>query len=779
MDDKNFPVLRFGEKGREKRLGHLTWADLANPGYIFRGDDVRFQLFTGNKRNATNWFFVIDIDEAPFEYGGSVTEYLHRKLPFEFTLIFTGNGFHAYYPLDEGFSELEKPGLRQSYEAFCSTVSQELKAVFPPGLPFLVNLVQMDHLSYGRVPGSTNTKYNKFVEYVDGLDGDRIKSITEILHRVSDDEVFENYTKAESHAPLGRDVVFVNCSYVREVFRKIKVAPEDCRNDVLSIFRARGNVTLAREFAAPLGEEGAVAVKDFFEKPNVHPPQCGVMASKRVAVGMGSCKGCRHNVPGNSPALIGGPFPTPSRGRGFHPVNPKSGTILTEKISHDCVAGEFFNRNDGGLIRVGSEIYKYNGKCFEKYSEIKNLASSWSAAMERELTSISAHGVYSTESRNKLAKAVQALSSSINDRRPTNPQNLIAFQNGVLDIDNIDEGLRPHSPGDRITSILPVDYAESGASDFFHDWFYSLTYEEDVVELVQAFLGLSISSIPSGHYDQFLWCYGPQGSGKSTLLRMATHLVGEDAVIVKGASQSFATAGQGEPVPFVGKKVFYIDDLNLTEKMVEPFYRYIKPLCSGMMQNVKIPFKPVSTEAPLLTLLFSSNEPPPALDRIEGASRRLRTVHFTSPLSPERVAEMDAVFGRRERDRGLVFWAIDGLKKALKRRKETGHYLPPLTGFEVEVTRGEKGGGRALGALFFERHLDVREGIRSSAYEMKNAYIKWCREKGVTPLNNEKMEIKVIETIAKRLKKPYRKCLEIQQSGGVFFCGAKPKGVPK
>jgi len=111
-----------------------------------------------------------------------------------------------------------------------------------------------------------------------------------------------------------------------------------------------------------------------------------------------------------------------------------------------------------------------------------------------------------------------------------NVNSLIAFKNGLLDVDEYCKGrIVLHKPDPRYFSAFAMLYAfdqslESRlAEEFFEDVFEG---DKERVRLMQQWFGYNL--VPDTHMQKFMLMVGVPRSGKSTIIEMMQHMVGTD-----------------------------------------------------------------------------------------------------------------------------------------------------------------------------------------------------------------------------------------------------------
>src|SRR5690606_11333505 len=172
----------YFENKKMKILGEYSPEDLIN-GKVIEGDDIRFSLYTDTWKNIDGQntkvrkadYLLIDIDNCSLQTA-KIFKLRLRKIfsDVTYTLVYTGGGLHMYIPVSYGFKEEDKANYKTSYDELCAYLAEQLNHEEVDNKCFGAS-------KYGRVIGSTNTKYGTVVELLDNHVSGRIDKLSDIL----------------------------------------------------------------------------------------------------------------------------------------------------------------------------------------------------------------------------------------------------------------------------------------------------------------------------------------------------------------------------------------------------------------------------------------------------------------------------------------------------------------------------------------------------------------------------------------------------------------------
>ncbi len=143
------------------------------------------------------------------------------------------------------------------------------------------------------------------------------------------------------------------------------------------------------------------------------------------------------------------------------------------------------------------------------------------------------------------------------------PENVIAYQNGLLDVEGYLAGkveLIPHTPAWCSTTCLPYRFDSEARCTLWLD-FLGQVFEgdEERVKLLQEWFGYCL--LPTNRFEKFMWLQGPSRAGKGSTTTVLEALVGQDHFTGFSLHRLAETHGLEM---LVGKHVAVCGETNLT-----------------------------------------------------------------------------------------------------------------------------------------------------------------------------------------------------------------------
>jgi len=317
--------------------------------------------------------------------------------------------------------------------------------------------------------------------------------------------------------------------------------------------------------------------------------------------------------------------------------------------------------------------------------------------------------------------------SAVNPRRT-----LIAFRNGILDVDRVVSGesaeLEPHRPEYFSPVVLPYEYDPSVAPGGMWRWFLatSLQSHADKITILQEWMGYCLT--PDTSHQCCLLLEGEGRNGKSVYQAALQAVVGVENcsyVDLESFGQRFALGST------IGKLVNVIDDIQTGDRVAEGIF---KSWISG--QTVQVDRKNRSAIACIPTARVSgnTNDRPRFHDRSEGIWRRIMLIKLDHRVpDDERIAGMDKPTwwsdGPEKADMpGLFNWALEGL---LRLKKQGGFTDVECVRTERDEYRAENNPAQEFLADYVELGAD-EDSIESGM--LYREYSEWSQKNGYKAL---------------------------------------------
>ena len=750
-------VIQFNRK-KMVHKGNITWQDIEE-GVDWTGKDLRFKLYQGKPGNPDSIdTLIFDIDHLSDKYDDQILEIVSNLFPYQSYIMYTGGGYHIYLPLEEGFAQEEVPMALESYHEQCEKLNEELEHVVE-GEEFEVDHHVLTAGRYGRVPGSTNSKNGETVRFVGTVTGDTLPDMTDLLQyrEVAKVEKIHTPVIGETTEKWEDSILYNNCAMSRWVTDNINDIPYEVWKLFLCTLAARKERNYATQVAQnyeKYGPEEEDNIDKFFDS-EIKRPLCRTFANHCK-----ECDTCPHNLKANTPINVTGPAPTPSRDKGFHRLDDE-GNLDYTRVNTDDIISEYTNLHSD-LFKMTKTLYVYNGNYYKKEADNVSDYGLYSKDLKDRLNAIPKRGVYHHLDRAKFGNILHTSAYvPLRGTEAMDSEDWIGFSNGYLNV-STGEFTRP-TPEVILTSLVNYDLDEDMDCSEVHDWFKSVLLSDEATELLQTFFGLTISNVRNVDYQQFLWLVGTPGAGKSTCLRLLNDIT-DKAVINYSNTAVFKVRGDGFPVSFLGKKLFCVDELNVekrTRKEVEEIISFLNPIISGHPMQCKLPYEAVVEAEPKTTVIITSNDMPPQTSSEDGLKRRLRVVHFPVELTDEQKKFM---FQKNNNEimKKVVAWAVQGLRKSLKRQQETGSYTPGRTGFELSLHK-TRNSGKTFDDFLSERIQLSRRSRGSTLESIGRAYRKWTMNApGVDVISDSAIQRAVIGHISKMYQLPYERIVTVR-----------------
>lgn len=317
------------------------------------------------------------------------------------------------------------------------------------------------------------------------------------------------------------------------------------------------------------------------------------------------------------------------------------------------------------------------------------------------------------------------------ERKSAKPS-LIAFENGVLDLDG---GMKPLKPNLLITNIIPHSYDDQAHCtdvDMFLDRASNgnPTVRQNLEEVI------GVCMYRASDYGQCPVLIGDGSNGKSTFIHALRNVLGSKNVSsldINVLGMRFYT-GQ-----LLGKLANLGDDIS-NERLTGNTLSIFKKIVTGEQVFTDVKNGHGFEFKPYCTLVFSCNEFPRIGDSSEGMMRRLFPIPFSAHFTP-----MDEDYDPRMRDKlttptaaqYLIKLGIDGLKRVRKNNRFTPTEQSARLVHNVQITNDSVLQWIEDAALIRTAFADR---VISECYA---EYRNWCASAGTQPCSKSKFTRRV------------------------------------
>ena len=280
--------------------------------------------------------------------------------------------------------------------------------------------------------------------------------------------------------------------------------------------------------------------------------------------------------------------------------------------------------------------------------------------------------------------------------------------------------LRPHSPGDYVTSGVDYDFDPAARATMWE------RYLDQVVpharEFLQEFAGLSLTTITD--YEIAVWLYGPPGGGKSTFIDGIKAML-SDRHGVLGLSD--IERSQFMLYSLIGRTL-----VTATENP-DAFpiaLGKVNQIISGEPITVDLKHKTPIEFTPAAKVLWSMNDLPRVTDANNGIFRRVKVIHV-KPI-PKDLMDPDVKKTIKTEGAGILNWALDGLERLRAR----GHFEIPEA---IELETNEFKASNDAEQAFVNDECNVHPSGQTKSSTLYEAYKNWCKANGHGPKSSTRV----------------------------------------
>lgn len=315
------------------------------------------------------------------------------------------------------------------------------------------------------------------------------------------------------------------------------------------------------------------------------------------------------------------------------------------------------------------------------------------------------------------------------------PKNIIAFENGLLDLESFLAGnprLLKHTSKWVSTSSLPYPYDPEAQCPTWQAFLAaSLEGDQDKITLLRQWFGYCLAWDTS--LQKMMFLVGPPRAGKGTTSRVLQKLVGEGnytAYNLWKLAENFGLA------PLVGKQVAFVGEINLAGiQKKNQILEQLNSIVGGDPVSVNAKHRDEYTVFLPTRFMFNCNEMPAFFDTTGAFAARLLVLEFNTSFAGKEDIDLD-----RKLDAeipGIANWALAGLADLRRagrftvtdRLKEAvvaiQREASPLLAFTQDCLAVQPAYNPNLPNV---RTLDAELWAKKD--DIWRAYMRWCEQNG-------------------------------------------------
>lgn len=302
----------------------------------------------------------------------------------------------------------------------------------------------------------------------------------------------------------------------------------------------------------------------------------------------------------------------------------------------------------------------------------------------------------------------------------TKPENIVAFENGLLDITDIESmSMMPHTPNWFAVSRLCYRFDQKATCPKWLEFLDEVLDDEQLIELLAQWFGLCLTTDTS--FQKLLLLVGPRRSGKGTICRTLQHVIGPE----KCTSPALTSLGGDFGLwQLVNKDVAIFADAHLGRRVDSTrVLEAIKSIVGEDPQNINRKNLPFLQNVRLSTrFVLTVNELPHFSDVSGALVSRLVVIPFKRSFADSMDRELEGKL--KAEAPGIFNWALHGLY-----RLRRDGFIEPSASNEVLDTYGRI---TSPVSAFLEDCCEIgpeRSVLTSTLYE---AWKRWCAANGHT-----------------------------------------------
>ncbi|MCZ6654513.1 MAG: phage/plasmid primase, P4 family [Planctomycetota bacterium] len=302
------------------------------------------------------------------------------------------------------------------------------------------------------------------------------------------------------------------------------------------------------------------------------------------------------------------------------------------------------------------------------------------------------------------------------------PENVIEFNNGLLDITNVGGDLRTdgHTPTWFSTSVLPYSFDPKVTCPQWLVFLGEVLGDDELIDLLQRWFGLCLVADTS--YQKLLMLIGPRRSGKGTICRTLQHVIGPD----KCTSPTLTSLGGDFGLwQLIGADVAILADAHLGRRADSTrVLEVIKSIVGEDPQNINRKCLPFLQNVRLATrFIITVNELPHFSDVSGALVSRLLVIPFLKSFADCMDRKLEGKL--KSEASGILNWALRGLY----RLRQNGFSEPGASRSVLDNYRRITSPVSA----FLDDCCTVQVGAAIETGRLFTVWRVWCKSHGHEP----------------------------------------------
>lgn len=277
------------------------------------------------------------------------------------------------------------------------------------------------------------------------------------------------------------------------------------------------------------------------------------------------------------------------------------------------------------------------------------------------------HETASSSNRKEIREYIALIAPNVS----ASPPNLIAFNNGVLDVLTME--FRDFAATDIIQNVIPHNWNPQAQSRLVDETLRKLACNDPIIELnLSEFMGLCMYR--SGELAYFPILLGRKGknasNGKSTYIKMIRAMLGKENY----SSLSFNDLGQHFMKRYIAGKLANLGDDISSKRIDSDALEVVKKAASGDSLFCDVKNGSAFEFESYTTFVFSANKMPNFETDDDGINRRMFPLRFNARFTrddPDFNPKISKLLEQEEACERMIVKAVEGLRRCIENNGPT------------------------------------------------------------------------------------------------------------